>query len=87
MPCGASSRDAGGRDVVPHDLAVDALLAHPAGDQLGVLRAEIEDQHALFGGRERRAKPPAIGAASAWRLRGIVWSSAHGRRFASAQTS
>ena len=36
-----------GGDVVPHDLAVDVLLAHAAGDELGVLRAEIEHQHAL----------------------------------------
>jgi hypothetical protein len=26
------------------NLAVDPALAHPAGDELGVLRAEIEDQ-------------------------------------------
>ena len=48
-----------GGDVVPHDLAVDVLLAHPAGDQLGVLRAEVEHEHALASsgdvrGRERR---------------------------------
>ena len=39
--------DALGRDVVPHDLAVDVLLAHPAGDELGVLRAEVEHEHPL----------------------------------------
>ena len=38
-----------GRDVVPHDLAVDVLLAHAAGDELGVLRAEVEHEHALGG--------------------------------------
>ena len=27
-----------------HDLAVDVALAHPAGDQLGVLRAEVDDE-------------------------------------------
>ena len=31
-------------DVGPDQLAVDALLADPAGDELGVLRAEIEDR-------------------------------------------
>ena len=38
-----------GRDVVPHDLAVDVLLAHAASDELGVLRAEVEHEHALGG--------------------------------------
>jgi hypothetical protein len=28
-------------------LAVDVLLAHPARDQLRVLRAEVEDQDAI----------------------------------------
>ncbi len=37
-------RDAGGRQVVAHDLAEDVQLAHPASDQLAVLRAEIQDQ-------------------------------------------
>ena len=32
-----------GRRVVGMDLAVDAGLAHPPGDELGVLRAEVED--------------------------------------------
>ena len=30
-----------------HDLGIDAGLAHPPGDQLGVLGAEVEDQDAL----------------------------------------
>ena len=29
------------------DLAVDVGLAHPAGDELGVLRAEVDDQDAV----------------------------------------
>ena len=33
-------------DVPGQDLAIDAELAHAAGDQLGVLRAEVEDQDA-----------------------------------------
>ena len=48
-PFGASSRTRCGRDIVPHDFAIDMLLAHPAGDQLGVLRAEIEHQHLFVG--------------------------------------
>ena len=39
-----------GRDVVPDDLAEDVLLAHPAGDQLTVLRAEIEDENTFLLG-------------------------------------
>ena len=44
---GRQLANARGRDVVPHDFAVDMLLAHPAGDELGVLRAEVENEHAL----------------------------------------
>ena len=43
-------REAGDEQVVDGagvDLAVDAVLAHAARDQLGVLRAEVEDQDAL----------------------------------------
>ena len=36
--------------VVGVDLAVDPALAHPPGDQLGDLAAEIDDQHALVVG-------------------------------------
>ena len=51
--------NARGRDIVPHDLAVHVLLAHAARDELGVLRAEVEHEHALGGetcriGSERR---------------------------------
>src|SRR5262249_19526824 len=35
------------RQVVPHHLAEDVLLAHPPGDQLPVLRAEVQDQDAF----------------------------------------
>ena len=55
MPFGASSRTRAARDVVPDDLAVDVLLAHAAGDQLGVLRAEIQDQHLFVRGACPRA--------------------------------
>ena len=38
-------QNSGGRDVVPDDLAVDVLFAHPPRDELGVLGAEIEHEH------------------------------------------
>ena len=59
-----------GRDVVPHDLAIHVLLADPSGDQLHVLRAEVEHEHSLVGdewrGRhgsasDRRGKRSIIG--------------------------
>ena len=37
------------RDGVRNDLGVDAALAHPAGDELRVLRAEVDDQHHVVG--------------------------------------
>src|SRR5262249_35424533 len=40
-------RDALGRQVMAYDLAKDVQFAHPPGDQLPVLSAEIEDQNAL----------------------------------------
>src|SRR5262249_22168310 len=44
--------DARGRQIVAHDLAEDVLLAHAPGDELAVLRAEVEDQDAFtFGQR------------------------------------
>ena len=39
----ASSSSTGSR--VRHDLGVDVRLAHPAGDQLGVLGAVVDDEH------------------------------------------
>ena len=49
-------------DVVADDLAVHVLLPNPAGDQLRVLRPEVEDEHllGLLPGLGRRA----------WRRRG-----------------
>ena len=43
MPLGFSFVSSSSGDVGPDQLAVDALLAHAAGDELGVLRPEIED--------------------------------------------
>ena len=37
-------RDLLGRDRVRHDLAVDVRLAYSTGDQLCVLRAEVDDE-------------------------------------------
>ena len=34
-----------GRDRVPHELGIDAALAHAARDQLRVLAAEVEHEH------------------------------------------
>ena len=42
--------DALGRQVVAHDLAEDVLLADAPGDELAVLRAEVEDQDAFTFG-------------------------------------
>ena len=42
---GRLGRHLGGGDAVRHDLGVHVELAHPPGDQLGVLRAEVDHQH------------------------------------------
>ena len=55
-PLGGQLADPLGREVVADDLAIDVLLAHPPGDQLRVLRAEIEHQH-LFVGQPRHCPP------------------------------
>jgi hypothetical protein len=34
---------------VGHDLAVDVGLAYPPGDELGVLRAEVDDEDGVDG--------------------------------------
>ena len=55
---GVPLADLVGGDVVGHDLGVDVGLAHPAGDELGVLGAEVDDQDGVelggdgLGGRE-----------------------------------
>ena len=49
--------------VCGHDLAVDVGLAHAAGDQLGVLGAEVDDEDGSGGQGERvshTARLPAI---------------------------
>jgi len=57
QPPGGQLADPVGRDVVPNDLAIDLLLADPPGDQLGVLRPEIEHQHLLVGQTAHRGTP------------------------------
>ena len=51
MPAGAKSRMKCVGDVVGMQFAVDAGFAHAAGDQLGVLGTEIEDEDFLVHGR------------------------------------
>jgi len=45
QPARRQFKDTLGRNIVADDLAIDMLLAHPAGDQLRVLRTEIKHQH------------------------------------------
>ena len=54
---GGQRADPLGGDVVADDLTVDVLLANPPRDQLGILRAEVEDEHllGLLPGLGRRA--------------------------------
>src|SRR5207253_5989318 len=42
------------RDVVPHNLAIDVILAYAAGNELGILGPKIEHQHTLVGNRISR---------------------------------
>ena len=55
---GGQRADPLGGDVVADDLTVDVLLANPPRDQLGILRAEVEDNDSFgllgAGGRRRR---------------------------------
>jgi hypothetical protein len=54
------------RGVVGQELGVHAALAHSPGDQLGVLGAEVEDDHrAVRGGRRRAPREVDLGAALA----------------------
>ena len=45
IAAGLRSRDLGGGDPVRDDLGVHLELTHPAGDQLGVLSAEVDDEN------------------------------------------
>ena len=46
--------DLGRRETVADELRVDACLAHPTGDQLAVLAAEVEHEHRTILGHRRR---------------------------------
>ena len=48
---GAAAADLRDRQIERVDLAVDPVLAHPAGDELGELAAEIQDENGLARGR------------------------------------
>ena len=64
---GTAGRDLGRGDRVRDDLGVDVRLAHPPGDELRVLRAEVDDED-----RSRRADV-TVGR-SAWRrAHGSPW--------------
>ncbi len=51
-----------GRHGVRHDLAVSTGLAHPAGDQLGVLGAEVNDEDGMLDERIRLRLGRFVGA-------------------------
>ncbi len=52
-PAGVDLR---GRDPVGDDLGIDVQLAHAPGDQLGVLGAEVDDEHGVLVGGGRDAQ-------------------------------
>ena len=56
---GALRGDLGRGDRVRHDLAVDVGLAHAAGDQLRVLRTEVDDQDGVFAAAGGHAVTPS----------------------------
>ncbi len=52
--CGRiASKELLDREVPRHDLRIHVALAHPPGDELGVLRAEIHDQDRVMSGAGR----------------------------------
>ena len=51
QPLGRQLANSRRRDVVPHNLAINVVLANAAGDELGVLSPKIEHKHALVGDR------------------------------------
>src|SRR5216683_5738483 len=55
QPARAELGNARGREVVADDLAEDVLLPNPAGNQLAVLRTEVEDQDAFIFRQWRHA--------------------------------
>jgi hypothetical protein len=78
---GSKGTQRGGVHVPGVDLAVDAELAHAPGDQLRVLRAEVEDQDAVgvdIGGHRLTcgARPPWVEVEA---RRRTAWPAARGR--------
>src|SRR6202171_820287 len=62
-----------GRNVESSNLGINLQLAHTAGDDLRVLRAEIEDENFRMGGRRHHFKGAAdIQAAFPNRMDGLV---------------
>ena len=63
-PFGFIAAKAVGGLLIGHDLGIDALLAHPPRDQLGHLRAEIDDQDLVVhaAGRRCRLSPRSRGS-------------------------
>ena len=55
-------------DGVRNDLGVDVRLAHTAGDQLGVLRAEVDDEDGLLRPRSRDGQCPIPMPWARWRF-------------------
>ena len=53
-PFGRDLAESGGRDVVADDFAVDLLFADAAGDELRVLRTEVEDDDLFIDQATRR---------------------------------
>ena len=72
-PSGCRGQHLGHRHRVRHDLGVDLGLADPAGDQLGVLGAEVDDEDQIVlrhGPSLSAVRPPARDRASARRSHG-----------------
>ena len=54
MPLGPRARISSTEMLAGHDLGVDVRLAHPAGDQAGVLGSEVDDEDGVGHRRLRR---------------------------------
>ena len=77
QPDGVSGADDVEGRVAGQNLAVDAALADAPGDELRVLRAEIQDDDQLVG-RERVAHVgPARGVVGQYRLVLVLWCQGH----------
>ena len=71
---GLARQHLGDRHRVRHDLGVDPRLAHPAGDQLGVLGPEVDDEDQVVVRRSSvtlSRRPSSASASLAGRARGL----------------